>query len=318
MLRKPRLDAPGLIYHVIGRGIERKAIFNDDADRYEFLRRLGVVVTDTATPVYAFALIPNHFHLLVRRGAKPISTVMRRLLTGYAVYFNKRHRRSGYLFQNRYKATICQEDTYLIQLIRYIHLNPLRAKLVSDLRELKDHPFSGHSYLMGKRHFDWFDTDTALSQFAPKRKQAIELYQDFVADGVDKKTDLSGGGLKRSLGNDQPKDKKPQAYDDRILGEGLFVERLLAHEEAALAKITARKSLSEIVSSVASSYYVTEAQLMGHSKERRIAKARAEFAHRLSEEAGMSGSEIARTLGVTKSAVSKMLAKAEKEQERVD
>ena len=105
---------------------------------------------------YAWALILNHFHILLRTGATPLSTVMRRLMTGYAVTFNIRHRRSGHLFQNRYKSVICEEDPYLLELIRYIHLNPLRAKLVKDLKELDKYLWTGHSALLAKRKSRWW------------------------------------------------------------------------------------------------------------------------------------------------------------------
>ncbi len=129
MPRKSRIDAPGALHHIIVRGIERRKVFADDMDRNNFVDRLSAIVTDTNTACYAWALIPNHFHLFLRTGQVPVATVMRRLLTGHAGYFNKRHRRSGHLFQNRYKSILCQEDTYLLELVRYIHLNPLRAKI---------------------------------------------------------------------------------------------------------------------------------------------------------------------------------------------
>jgi REP element-mobilizing transposase RayT len=109
------------------RGIERRKIFWDDTDRSSFLERLAVILEETQTQCYAWALIPNHFHILLRTGPTPLSKVMRRLMTGYAVTFNRRHRRAGHLFQNRYKSVVCEEDPYLLELIRYIHLNPLRA-----------------------------------------------------------------------------------------------------------------------------------------------------------------------------------------------
>ena len=130
MPRQPRLDAPGLLQHVMARGIEGREIFKDDKDRKAFLERLALILEETQTQCYAWALIPNHFHLLLRTGPTPISTVMRRLMTGYAVTFNKRHKRSGHLFQNRYKSIVCEEEPYLLELIRYIHLNPIRAGLV--------------------------------------------------------------------------------------------------------------------------------------------------------------------------------------------
>ena len=145
MPRKARIDAPGALHHIICRGIEKTRIFRDDADRDGFVKRLGRVISETNTHCYAWALIPNHFHLLLKTGDVPIATVMRRLLTGHAVTFNRRHRRVGHLFQNRYKSILCQEDSYLLELVRYIHLNPLRAKLVGSMRQLDWCTYCGHS-----------------------------------------------------------------------------------------------------------------------------------------------------------------------------
>src|SRR5690606_10860929 len=126
------------------RGIERRNIFRNDQDRDDFLQRIGPILEQTQTTCYAWALMSNHFHLLLRTGSYPVATVMRRLLTGYATSFNRRHRRQGHLFQNRYKSILCQEDAYFLELVRYIHLNPLRAGLVQDLDALNRYPFSGH------------------------------------------------------------------------------------------------------------------------------------------------------------------------------
>ena len=155
MPRKARIDAPGALHHIIVRGIERKAIFKDNADRANFFERMGRVLSETETGCYAWVLMPNHVHLLLKTGFCPIATVMRRLLTGYAVSFNRRHRRHGQLFQNRYKSFLCEEDVYLKELLRYIHLNPLRAKIVKDLQALKKYQWCGHSALMGKVEADF-------------------------------------------------------------------------------------------------------------------------------------------------------------------
>ena len=145
MPRKSRIDAPRALHHIIVRGIERGKLFIDDMDRNNFLDRMGGIIHETHTICYAWALIPNHFHLLLRTGQVPIATFMMRLLTGHAGYFNKRHRRSGHLFQNRYKSILCQEEPYLLELVRYIHLNPLRASIIQDL---------GLGYLTLMRHID--------------------------------------------------------------------------------------------------------------------------------------------------------------------
>jgi len=126
MPRKARIDAPGALHHIIVRGIERRKIFYDDKDRNNLIKQLDAVLTNTQTPCFAWAFLANHAHLLLRTGTAPIATTMRRLLTGYAVSFNRRHRRHGQLFQNRYKSILCQEDTYLLELVRYIHLNPVK------------------------------------------------------------------------------------------------------------------------------------------------------------------------------------------------
>ena len=139
MPRKSRIDAPGALHHLVLRGIERKAIFKDDLDYQNFLKRLGKVLTETSTACYAWALMANHVHVLLRTGTVPISTVMRKLLTGYAQQFNRRYRRHGHLFQNRYKSFLCEEDPYLLELVRYIHLNPVRAGIVKDLKGLSNY-----------------------------------------------------------------------------------------------------------------------------------------------------------------------------------
>jgi len=125
MPRSARLDAPGVLHHIMIRGIERRKIFLNERDYENFLERLETLLPETKTACYAWALLPNHAHLLFCTGAVPLARLMRRLLTGYAVSFNRRHKRHGHLFQNRYKSIICQEDAYLRELVRYIHLWPI-------------------------------------------------------------------------------------------------------------------------------------------------------------------------------------------------
>ena len=123
MPRTARIDLPGLLQHVIVRGIERRDIFVDDRDRRLFLERLSQLLSKTDVECLAWALMSNHFHLLLRLRSTKLSVFMRRLLTGYAIVFNLLHKRSGHLFQNRYKSIVCQEDAYLLELVRYIHFS---------------------------------------------------------------------------------------------------------------------------------------------------------------------------------------------------
>ncbi|MFH1024286.1 MAG: transposase, partial [Planctomycetota bacterium] len=238
MPRMARVDYPGALHHLIVRGIERRIIFEDDADRGSFVRRLESVLRDTNTPCFAWALIPNHIHLLLVTGKIPIGRVMQRVLTGYAADFNRRHRRSGHLFQNRYKSVLCDKDAYLLELVRYIHLNPLRARQAETPRELEGFPWSGHAVILGRRTHDWQDTDEVLGLFGKRRSNARRAYREFVLTGIEqgKRPDLTGGGLIRSLGGwveviRARREKRRELADARILGDGAFVENVLRHIE---------------------------------------------------------------------------------------
>ena len=165
MPRLARLDAPGVLHHIMIRGIERRNIFRIKKDREDFLKRLSILLPEIQTCCYAWVLMSNHAHILLRTGNVPISTVMRRLLTGYVVSFNRRHKRRGHLFQNRYKSIVCQEDIYLRELVRYIHLNPVRAGIVRDLTQLNTHAYSGYSAIMGEEERPWQDISYVLGYY---------------------------------------------------------------------------------------------------------------------------------------------------------
>ena len=249
MPRQSRIDAPAALHHIIVRGIERRKIFRDNADRCDFINRLGSLLEETATACYAWALMPNHFHLLLRTGNVKIAAVMRRLLTGHATRFNRRHRRSGHLFQNRYKSILCQEDAYLLELVRYIHLNPLRAKLAENMDALAKYPFSGHGVIMGKHKQPWQNIDMVLSCFGKLKGPARRNYRAFVTKGIadGRRADLIGGGLIRSAGGWKAlkalkKAKLHLKSDERILGDSDFVARVLAQSQEAFERRYALQS----------------------------------------------------------------------------
>jgi REP element-mobilizing transposase RayT len=234
MPRKARIDAPGALHHIICRGIERRKIFLTNDDRDDFVDRLSRIMSESETLCYAWALIPNHFHLLLRTGNVPIATVMRRLLTGYAVRFNRRHRRHGRLFQNRYKSILCQEEPYLLELVRYIHLNPLRAGIVSDLNALDRYVYCGHSRLIGHISDGWQSVDGVLSLFGKQKKAARRHYRGFIqaGQGQGRRPELTGGGLLRSAGGwgvlkSMRRMKEHLKGDERILGDSDFVMQVL-------------------------------------------------------------------------------------------
>ena len=202
MPRTARLDAPGVLQHVMIRGIERRTIFRSNKDREDFIARLKTLCSETGTKCYAWALLPNHAHFLLRTGSQPLSRLMRRLLTGYVIGFNRRHRRSGQLFQNRFKSIICQEETYLRELVRYIHLNPIRAGIVQDLDALRGYKYCGHSCLVGRVKRTWQEADYVLGYFGKRKAEAMRKYESFVQAGVTQgqRKELTGGGLIRSMG----------------------------------------------------------------------------------------------------------------------
>ncbi|MBN2108631.1 MAG: transposase, partial [Deltaproteobacteria bacterium] len=157
MPRGARLDAPGTLHHVMIRGIEKGRIVKNDDDRRDFVSRMGSLAKETGTAVYAWALMSNHAHLLLRSGRTGMPVFMRRLLTGYASAYNRRQKRYGHVFQNRYKSIVCEEDPYFQRLVCYIHLNPLRAGLVHTLKELDSYPWCGHAVVMKRLKNDWQD-----------------------------------------------------------------------------------------------------------------------------------------------------------------
>jgi putative transposase len=238
MPRRSRIDAPGALHHVIARGIARTGVFLNDADREDFLERLGGIMEESKASCYAWALIPNHIHLLLRTGTVPLSSIMKRLLTGYAVTFNLKHRRKGHLFQNRYRSILCQEERYLLELVRYIHLNPLRAGLVKDYGELCRYPYAGHSVILGHKRKEWQDVKYPLRFFGDEVAAARRKYRQYVKEGIERgrRPELVGGGLLRSHGGWTGVKALQQAGnyqkgDERILGEGAFVEQVLAEAE---------------------------------------------------------------------------------------
>ena len=303
MPRQPRFDIPGLLQHVIVRGIERRNIFRTNTDRRDFIERLSRLLVETDTDCYAWALIPNHFHLLLKPKGCELKHFMRRLLTGYAVNFNKRHRRSGHLFQNRYKSIVCEEDAYLLELIRYIHLNPLRAGLVKNLEDLARFPWCGHGVLLGNATMDGQSVKGVLTLFAEQPAPACKGYLAFVADGaaVGERPELVGGGLRRSCGQNIP--EGPQAFDERILGGGDFVEKL-SGLEVLKKSLAPRLDLGTLARRVAEYFEIGIDELVERSRYPQRVAARDLFCYIAVRILGYSGVQAGKLLGLQRSAVS--------------
>jgi REP element-mobilizing transposase RayT len=303
MPRQSRLDAPGVLQHVIVRGIEKRKIFLDETDRHLFVKRLFDLLTSTETECLAWALIPNHFHLLLRSGTRGLASFMRRLLTGYAITFNKRHNRVGHLFQNRYKSIVCEEDAYLLELVRYIHLNPLRARIVKSMDELDRYPWSGHAVLMGNRQIDGQVTAEILDHFGKSKKSAADKYRQFVEDGIaqGRRRDLTGGGLRRSQGRIQ-EGQRIESYDDRVLGNGDFVEYLRT-EKNLHDRLPIGLPLEQLVDRVAEHYGVSAEMLKRSSRKPLLVEARGVVCYLGVRELEKSGTAVGLVLNMKRSGV---------------
>jgi REP element-mobilizing transposase RayT len=318
MPRGARLDTPGTLHHVILRGIERRQIVDDDLDRENFVNRLGQLADDSRTAIYAWALLDNHAHLLMRSGPAGISAFMRRLLTGYAISYNRRYYRYGHLFQNRYKSIICEEDAYFTELVRYIHLNPLRAGIVESLEQLDRHPWCGHGVLLAKCDADWQDRDYVLKWFGRTEAQAKRIYREFVKKGIaqGQRPELVGGGLIRSMGGwsvvkSLRRSGEHEKGDARILGSGDFVAQVIDEAEQKVRQQLAGDDLIEraekLISSYCTEHNIPIEVLRSGSRRQAVSAIRRQLALRLVKKIGLSMAETGRQLGLTTSGVAQIL-----------
>ena len=204
MARRPRLFAPGILYHVIVRGNYRQKTFLNGRDYEAYLERLARYRKRFGVTIYAYCLMSNHVHLLLETGSEPLSKFMQGLQQSYTQYFNRKHRKMGHLFQGRYKAIVCEKDEYLLTLVRYIHLNPIRAKLV---QRLADYPYSGHPEYCGVRASEALETSRVLNMVGGRQS-----YQRFIQDGL----------------RDGHREEYYAVKDQRFLGEERFIEKLKA------------------------------------------------------------------------------------------
>lgn len=180
--RRIRTHFPGAVYHVMARGVDGRAVYIDDHDRTKFLDDLRRISGDSSGEIIAYCLMGNHFHIAFRVGHIPLAVIMQRLLTGYAFSFNRRHDRTGHLFQARYQAVLCLDDAYLFGLVRYIHMNPVRAGLVVKPQDW--HWSSSSRQLPGNSEGDLSEFDpwpageiiSGMARFEPvERKDMLEL-----------------------------------------------------------------------------------------------------------------------------------------------
>lgn len=262
MARKPRIEFEGALYHVITRGNRKEAIFLDRKDRQHFLRKLREYKRQYGFILYAYVLMKNHLHLLLQTGQTALSKIMQGLLLSQGQWHNRKYDVVGHLFQGRYKAILCDKDAYLLELIRYIHLNPLRAGYRSQLKyEWSSH----HSYVnVSSNDNDLIDTRLVLSLFDSNKRKALEGYEEFLKDGI----------------AEGKRDDFYEMRDQRILGDDNFCEEVMNRMTGSVVNesLTRKdRTLSEIKTKVAELYEVAEAELKGSTRAQRAVIARSVF-----------------------------------------
>ncbi|MFZ6642196.1 REP-associated tyrosine transposase [Undibacterium sp. TC4M20W] len=225
MARPLRLEFAGALYHVTSRGDRREDIYLDDEDRQEWFTVLAEVCDRFNWVVHAYCEMSNHYHLLVETVDGNLSRGMRQLNGLFTQRFNRKHKQVGHLFQGRYKAILVQKEAHLLELARYVVLNPVRAGMV-DLPE--DWPWSSYDYCMHDKHApEWLDTDWLLGQFGSSRKRARVAYAKFVLEGVGLPSPLLATRHQLLLGDDEFVEK----YQHQLRPEDLR-EVSLAHRRS--------------------------------------------------------------------------------------
>lgn len=274
MARKPRIHLPGGLYHVMLRGNGGQPVFLTDDDRYRFYLLLQEGTIRFGFRVHAFCLMTNHIHLALQCGDIPLSRAMHNLSFRYTRWINWRENRAGHLFQGRYKAVLVDGDNYLLELVRYIHLNPVRAGMVETPEE---YPWSGHRAYLGKEVLPLLTTDWVLEQFGKTVAKSRAGYMKFVLDGLgeEHRPEFHGGG-----------------DDSRLLGDDNFMDRCLCCAPDKPVRIT----LQEIVNKVCQTYHIDEARLKAPSQERVTSEARAVVGWLAYNSGGITLSEVGRFL----------------------
>jgi putative transposase len=230
MPRKPRIEMPGGLYHVISRGNNRRKVFRTSADYERFTGIMNAQKSKLPFYMYAYCLMPNHIHLLIERREDSVSKIMQRVLTTYSQYHNRKYKKIGHVFQGRYKSILCQTDEYLGELVRYIHLNPVRARMV---RQPEDYEYSGHRAYIGLDGNGLVDVEPVLRHFGGTKRRAVEVYRRFVQVGTGHKS----------------REEYYRASEGRMLGSEEFVKEVKHRvgEPAASVKATTAISLTDLL-----------------------------------------------------------------------
>lgn len=285
MARRPRLFAPGLLYHVIVRGNQRQKTFISESDYQAYCQRLARYRRQYGCAVYGYCLMPNHVHLLVQSSTQPLSKFMQGLQQSYTQYFNKRHKKRGHLFEGRYKAILCQEDPYLLELIRYIHLNPVRAGMVTAPEQ---YAHTGHhAYVQGKST-EIINPARVLDMLGGRRG-----YRKFVQDAI------KGGH----------REEYYAVVDQRFLGDRDFAEAMGAEDDEQRSRPKGKGGIDGAVRRLAKQLAVEVSVLRGSDRSWAVSKARKQIAYVLVRRTGYRLKEMANYLGRDPATLATLLAR---------
>jgi len=280
MPRPPRLEYPGALYHVIARGNRQQPIFHENRDYLKFLTSLAENVQRRHFHLYAYVLMTNHFHLLLEQEQVPLSRFMQVLLTSYAQWHNQRYRHVGHLFQGRYRSLVCDKESYLLELTRYIHLNPVRAKMVNSPEE---YPWSSYLVYLGKRSEPYVESEAVLQLLAETDAAARRAYEAFVFDALGQSS-------------------KPELYaatEQQLLGDERFVENSKKTHQHTLeveTVPTVKPSISKVLETVSSHTGIPVAILAGRTEGEAVKRAREIVAGIARDYLGLSLAEVASSL----------------------
>lgn len=284
MARRPRVFAPGLLYHVIVRGNQRRQTFRADDDYRAYLDRLEKYRAQCRVRIYAYCLMPNHVHLLVETGATPLAKFMQGVQQSYTQYFNRRYRKVGHLFQGRYKAIICERDKYLHALIRYIHLNPVRAKLVT---RPERYAYSGHKGYLIHGTAKIVDTEPILKLMGGKKG-----YERFVLEGM----------------GEEHNEAYYAVEDQRFLGDEGFGEEI-SRDEDEFVRRKKKTPIETALRAIARQIGATPESLRSPDRRWEMTAKRAQAVAMLVREYGYTVSEVANYLGRDQANISMMLSR---------
>ncbi len=282
----------------------------------------------TSASLYAWALMPNHAHILLRTGELPLSRLVHRWLSQYVTNFNLVHHRAGHLFQNRFKNTLVDEDEYLLELVRYIHLNPVRSRLPVTVKNLEVYPWTGHSVLLGNLEFPAQDVDFVLANFSSQVGPARETYRQFVQEGAadPNPPDLEGGGLRRSVGGGWEavtrlgRGREKWSFDERVLGASAFVDASLRKCEQGANQLILppNDTLEEVAQRVATHFSITSDELRSASLRPCVLDAKAIMGHIAIHHYRLSLSAAGRFMRVSRKSVSRALLRVADVEKRKD